>query len=244
MPWLQKWNPQVDWLVKTLTLPHKINLRDIEPQHECLSLGTESTILQRYLLRWLEMDTDLKTTWRLQKWECWHARETIGKITISTQIAQGTQVQEATLPDWCKDFQDIFSEKTHDKLPLHRPYDHVINLKPTFIPKITKVYSLNPQELETYKAFVQEHLKTRHIIPSKNLQASPFFFVPKKDGTLCPCQDYWYLNSHTNHNAYPLPLFPELIMTWKTPPSLPSSTYIGATIISTWERKTNGRPLS
>ena len=31
------------------------------------------------------------------------------------------------------------------------------------------------------------------------------------DGTLRPCQDYRYLNSHTIHNGYPLPLIPELI---------------------------------
>ena len=31
------------------------------------------------------------------------------------------------------------------------------------------------------------------------------------DGTLHPCQDYRYLNSHTIRNAYPLPLIPELI---------------------------------
>ena len=79
------------------------------------------------------------------------------------------------------------------------------------MPKIAKVYPLNPQEMETCKAFIEEHLKTRHIIPSKSPQASLFFFVPKKDGTLRLCQDYHYLNSHTIRNAYPLPLIPELI---------------------------------
>ena len=39
----------------------------------------------------------------------------------------------------------------------------------------------------------------------------PFFFVPKKDGSVRPCQDYWYLNSHTVKNAYPLPLISDLI---------------------------------
>ena len=66
-------------------------------------------------------------------------------------------------------------------------------------------------EMETYKSFVEEHFKTGRIIPSKSPQASPFFFIPKKDGTLRPCQDYCYLNSHTVRNAYPLPLIPELI---------------------------------
>ena len=123
-------------------------------------------------------------------------------------------VQEAVLLEWCKDFSDVFLEKTHDKLPLHRPYDHVINLKPTFTLKIAKVYSLNPQEMKTCQAFVEEHLKTGCIVLSKSPQASPFFFVPKKDSTLRPCQDYQYLplakpgfhhsnySIHSTHSAF------------------------------------------
>ena len=187
MPWLQKWNPQIDWLLKTLIISQEIRRKNVEPLHECLPFKTEPTVLQRYLLHWLGMDVDLKTTWWLQKRKQWLARETIGKITISTQIAQEMPVQETILPDWCKDFPDVFSEKTHDKLPLHWPYDHVIDLKPTFTPKITKIYSLNPQEMEMCKDFIKEHLKTGHIIPSKSPQAFLFFSIPKKDGTLRPC---------------------------------------------------------
>ena len=65
--------------------------------------------------------------------------------------------------------------------------------------------------METCKSFVKEHLRTGWIVPLKFPQASPFFFVSKKDGTLCPCQDYCYLNSHTVWNAHPLPLIPKLI---------------------------------
>ena len=65
------------------------------------------------------MDADLKTTQRLQKREQWLARETIRKVTISTQIAQEMPIQEAILPEWCNNFSNVFSEKTHDKLPLH-----------------------------------------------------------------------------------------------------------------------------
>ena len=157
------------------------------------------------------MDADLKTTRHLRKREAWLSGETIGKITISTQIAQETKPMEIALSEWCKDFEDVFSEKSHDKLPPHHLYDHVIDLKPNFVPKIAKVYLLNPLEMETCKSFIEEHLKTGRIVPSKSPQVSPFFFIPKKDGTLRPCQDYRYLNSFTIWNAYPLPLILELI---------------------------------
>ena len=40
---------------------------------------------------------------------------------------------------------------------------------------------------------------------------SLFFFVKKKDGKLCPVQDYHKLNQETIKNKYPLPLIQELI---------------------------------
>jgi hypothetical protein len=61
------------------------------------------------------------------------------------------------------------------------------------------------------KGFIEEHLKKDFIQPSKSPQASGFFFVGKKDGTLRPCQDYRYINKWTVKNAYPLPLIPPLI---------------------------------
>ena len=37
------------------------------------------------------------------------------------------------------------------------------------------------------------------------------FFIGKKDGGLCPCQDYRYLNKHTIPNAYPLPRIEDIL---------------------------------
>ena len=99
----------------------------------------------------------------------------------------------------------------YDILPPHQLFNHSIELRDYFVPKISKVYPLNPVEKEACKAFIDKHLKTGWIILSKSPQAAPFFFVSKKDGTLHPCQDYQYLNSHTVHNSYPISLIPELI---------------------------------
>ena len=77
--------------------------------------------------------------------------------------------------------------------------------------KVAKIYPLNPQEVDACREFIEENLKTGRIRPSKSPQASPFFFVKKKDGKLCPVQDYRYLNDHTVKNAYPLPLITDLV---------------------------------
>ena len=213
MPWLQKWNPEIDWVRRTICLPDsEVSFpRDVEPLCECLPEIDENREPQDHLLQCLGLDADHKIESLIQKRRLWLDGETIAKTTLSTEIAQQEKPVEAVIPTWCTDFKDVFSEKTHETLPPHRPYDHVINLKPDFTPKIAKIYSLNPAKKITCKEFVQEHLKTGRIVPSKSPQASPFFFVPKKDGTLRPCQDYHYLNSFTIRDAYPLPLIPDLI---------------------------------
>ena len=58
--------------------------------------------------------------------------------------------------------------------------------------------------------FLDKYLKTNKIHPSNSLQASPFF-VKKKDGSLCPYQDYCYVNEHTVCDAYPLSLISNLV---------------------------------
>ena len=199
MPWLHKWNLMINWKTNTVSIPR------IPPS------PLSDHIPQRYLLRWLGLDVDQKISSRLSKRQAWLNREQVNKTTIFTQIAQAARLVESTIPEWCKGFENVFSKKTHDQLPPHHPYNHTIELHPDFTPKVAKIYSLNPVEMETCKSFIEEHLKTGWIVPSKSPQASSFFFVPKKDRTLWPCQDYQYLNSHTIRNAYPLPLIPELI---------------------------------
>ena len=59
--------------------------------------------------------------------------------------------------------------------------------------------------------FIKEHLRSGRICPSKSPIASPFFFVKKKDGSLCPVQDYRKLNDIMIKNRYPLPLISEVV---------------------------------
>ena len=203
MLWLRKWNPKIDWILNSISIPKSPSSPSFE------------YIPQQYLLWWLGLDMDWKISNRLHKQEAWLKGESINKTTISTQIVQAVQAAEPVILKWCKDFADVFSQKTHDQLPPYCPYNHTIELCPDFVPKIAKVYSLNLAEMEICKDFIKEHLRTGQIVPSKSPQASLFFFMPKKDGSLWSCQDYHYLNSHTIWNAYPLPLIPELINNMK-----------------------------
>ena len=118
---------------------------------------------------------------------------------------------EQKLPPQYARYAKVFDEPGEGELPPQRPFDHRIELKETFVPKVAKSYPMNPKEMEACKAFIDEHLKSGKIRKSQLPQASPFFFVQKKDGGLRPCQDYRYLNEHMVKNAYPLPLISTLI---------------------------------
>ena len=139
----------------------------------------------------------------------------IRKTMLATELAQQTKKPKAKLPQPYVDFRDVFEKMTIDKLPPSRTFDHAIELNEGFFPKVAKVYPLNPKEQEACGAFIDKYLKSGKIIPSKSPQALPFSFIPKKDGSVRPCQDYWYLNSHTVKNAYPLSLISNLIDKFK-----------------------------
>ena len=138
--------------------------------------------------------------------------EHIWKTTLSTDLAIATDKEEVNLPKshtdyctWTSSLTDIWYPS-----PLMR-LQPTIDLKESFIPKVGKIYPLNPQESIVCKEFIKEHLKTGHIHPSKSPQASPFFFVKKKDGKLQPIQDHRYVNDHMVKDTYSLPLISDLV---------------------------------
>ena len=73
------------------------------------------------------------------------------------------------------------------------------------------MYPLTLKEEETLDIFLQKNLEKGFIQPSTSPQASLFFFVGKKDGTLRPIQNYRLLNEATIKNTYPLPLVSDLL---------------------------------
>ncbi len=94
--------------------------------------------------------------------------------------------------------------------------DHKIELREDFKPKKGKIYPLSPKQQKTLDEWLAEQLEKGYISRSESEQASPFFFVEKKEaGKLRPCQDYRYLNEFTKPNSYPLPLISDLMIKLK-----------------------------
>ncbi len=134
--------------------------------------------------------------------------------SILTDLAQ--QVEQYTakidIPEKYKQHAKVFNEEVSQRFPPKRPWDHTIELKletPDVID--CKIYPLTQEEDKALVTFLDEQLKKGYIRSSKSPYASPFFFIKKKDGKLCPVQDYQKLNEHTICNHYPLPFIPDLI---------------------------------
>ena len=102
---------------------------------------------------------------------------------------------EDLVPDEYKDFiPTVSSEWPIGQLPKSMKYDHAIDMKPDFIPRIQKPFRLSPKAGATIDAFINENLKKEFIVLSKSEQASALFFVSKMDESLCSVQDYCFLN--------------------------------------------------
>ena len=86
---------------------------------------------------------------------------------------------------------------------------HVINLKNDKQLSYGPIYSLDLVELETLKIYIEIHLKTGFIQPSKSPAGTPILFNKKPDSSFHLYVDYQGLNNLTIKNQYPLPLIRE-----------------------------------
>ena len=235
MPWLQTVNPTIDWNSRRVSIPETADQSKTLLQQDALTYASWKDHLPRpapstvnvtstdRLFEYLDYETpedfamrthDTFTINRIIKCGSHFVQASvIRKLSTTLDLAAATAKDkpEVALPPEYATFSKVFDEPTAGTLPPSWPYDHEINMKETFVPKIGKIYPLSPEERTATDAFIDEHLASGKIHPSNSPQASPFFFVKKKDGKLRPCQDYRYLNEHTVRDAYPLPLISNLI---------------------------------
>ena len=87
----------------------------------------------------------------------------IWKTTLPTQLTIAAQKNDVILPPQYTNYTDIFSERTFNTLPPQQDFDHTIELKESFVLKVSKIYPLNPQEVDTCREFIEENLKMGRI---------------------------------------------------------------------------------
>jgi hypothetical protein len=110
------------------------------------------------------------------------------------------KMTEEKIPSQYRDYIKVFAKESFDALPEKRAWDHAIKLKLDVKPVDCKIYPLSLGEQAELDNFLEENLKSGHIRSSKSPMASAFFLIKKKDGSLCPVQDYRKLNEMTIKN--------------------------------------------
>ena len=106
----------------------------------------------------------------------------------------------------------LFNKKKFEKLPERREWDHKINLMEEAPKELNaKTYAMTLKEEEVLNQWLDEQLKAGLIVESKSRYAAPYFYIPKKDGSLQLVQDYRKLNQVTIKDKMPLPLIREVI---------------------------------
>ena len=95
------------------------------------------------------------------------------------------------IPVEYSDFADVFSPDLAFELPEYIGINnHAIELVDGQQPPYGPIYSLEPVELETLKAYIETNLANRFIRPSKSPAGAPILFERKSDGSLRLCVDY------------------------------------------------------
>ncbi len=116
------------------------------------------------------------------------------------------------IPAKYSDYADVFSSDLAMELPENTEMnEHAIKLIKGKQPPYGLIYALSLVKLETLKAYIKTHLKTRFIRPSKSLAEAPILFDKKPDSSLRLCVDYRGLNNLTIKNRYSLPLIGEAL---------------------------------
>ncbi len=106
-------------------------------------------------------------------------------LTAKASEGKETKTFEEMVPEWCRDFADLFEKGNFNKLPEPKTWDHAIELIPNANANLDcKVYPLNHNEQAELDKFLDENLSSGRIRPSKSPMALPFFFIKKKDGKL------------------------------------------------------------
>jgi RNase H-like domain found in reverse transcriptase/Reverse transcriptase (RNA-dependent DNA polymerase)/Integrase zinc binding domain len=207
--WLKKHNPNIDWRMSTLTFdrcPKECDyistLDDLEGDHDHEQVADEPKVHLNKGERLFTFDVNSYSARRVTRDD---GRE-------QASLNPEDPVFEERVPAHYHEYRDVFDKKDFDQLLERRIWDHVIELTPDFKPIDCKIYPLSPKEQPILQEFIEENLRTGRIWPSKSLNASPFFFGMKPDGSgLRLIQDYRKLNEFTIKNRYPLPLIREII---------------------------------
>ena len=134
------------------------------------------------------------------------------QIKIAKDLAVNDRLALITL---LTDYQDLFAWSYSDMKGLDpQYYQHQIHLHTDAWPVQQRCYRMNPNYTARVKEEIDKLLRVGFIRPVKRATwLSPIVVVPKKNGQIRVCVDYWKLNAATITDTFPLPFTDSILDT-------------------------------
>ena len=214
MPWLQRFNPAVDWASGRLVVQQPgsapVTLANHTPAAERVASELAATkdvdcsaVSYTQLMRLLSRNKADRTSFEVMA-----VRYDDPNRPRPDRLAAATAAQKAQDPDLTR-LLEKYSDVMPDELPpgVHeRGIEHVIELTGDGKPHAPPLRRYSPVEDEEIKRQVTKLLAQKHIRESTSPWGAMVLLAKKKDGGLRFCVDYRGLNNQTLKNRYALPL--------------------------------------
>lgn len=192
-PWLQKYNPDIDWRA------NKVTVEMNGEKHELPTVQTEAP--KDEFLTFEELEAELAKGKQL--------------MVISVKPEEKTIEQRSDDQEMAKqilaEYDDVFKEELPAGLPPSDRLQHVIELEEGAKPHCEPLRPMSPGELKETREKLDEYLAKGWIRPSDSPYGSQVLFAVKGDKSLRFCVDYRGLNKITKKSKYPLPRFDEIL---------------------------------
>jgi RNase H-like domain found in reverse transcriptase/Reverse transcriptase (RNA-dependent DNA polymerase)/Integrase zinc binding domain/Chromo (CHRromatin Organisation MOdifier) domain/gag-polyprotein putative aspartyl protease len=200
-PWLNRWNPEIDWPRNIIT----INVNEIQ----------ERITPTREILTDEAKRSKINVISAKQAWKAIKKGEDEVVLAIIRESDESDTDDKPTERDFGKEilteFADVFPEKLPHGVPPEREVDHRIELESGATPTAKPMYRMSQNELEELRKQLDELIENGFIRLSRSPYAAPVIFVRKKDGSMRLCVDYRALNKITIKNKYPMPRIDDIL---------------------------------
>jgi hypothetical protein len=193
LPFLSAVKPTIDWENRTITIPSTAESRKLDQDLEQPSTIPPPLLipLENPQSTYFDVWTDLWSNNASLTPDFLKTSNKAQEFALEKALQAKAKSFEELVPQKFHSFADVFSEEKFSELPPFRPdFDLRIDTVPDYEPQRAKAYQLAEPERKAMNEFIDKELAKGTIISSKSPQASGFFFIGKKDGSLRPCQDY------------------------------------------------------
>jgi hypothetical protein len=171
-PWLHKCNPIINWKKGEITLkPFWINWRHLmkkgkqiwqEQQPKIKEVVDDEEPKNRMTLSLKENKMGVYI--ELLETDVWiHKTNITMELAIEENSKKTDKTDEQLVPVEYHEYLDIFSEEKAHRFPKSRPWNHKIEMKEGFEPKLFENYNLTLAEQIELDKFLKENLKKGYI---------------------------------------------------------------------------------